>query len=372
MPSSSPAVLIGNRLRPKAFDFNSRRSPPLFPAVTESEHGRVQRGRHGKDWDDEDNVDGPTTIVQGLSNDSMRIKRPTTATKLRTRLGDELLNLDNFPGLESILYGPANGFISLTSAPAVTGAESCLTIRNVLAKPNNAEAEPRPACYLYGTSGPFFRLLIGLQIETAIFCKSEEVPFDASYVVSDILVTNIKDKKELSFNEITYEGARTSFVPLFQDAETLQIHHGPQRDSLSTHSGAHEATHPRDVATVYLLSAFRALRNRQSARDQDDLDRLYSTFRSASTRQILSVRLEKRGGAARGTQPRLRGLARARGADAEHAVRRHRHDAGGPPQYESCDSAENFAADFKRVFIMKFEFPHETESIIAQANYIRS
>ncbi|KAI0338094.1 5-oxoprolinase [Trametopsis cervina] len=93
-------LLIGNQSRPKIFDLNIRRPPPLYSAVVEvdervtlvgytsdpqaeahavqfDESGRVTRGYRGRGWDGEGLAEGPGDIVQGLSGEAVRImKRP--------------------------------------------------------------------------------------------------------------------------------------------------------------------------------------------------------------------------------------------------------------------------------------------------------
>lgn len=93
-------LLIGNQSRPKIFDLNIRRPPPLYSTVIEvdervtlvgytsdpkaEEHGvqfdgdgKVTRGYRGKGWDGEGLAEGPGDVVQGLSGEAVRImKRP--------------------------------------------------------------------------------------------------------------------------------------------------------------------------------------------------------------------------------------------------------------------------------------------------------
>lgn len=89
-------LLIGNQSRPKIFDLNIRRPPPLYSTVTEvdervtlvgytsdpkaEEHavqfddeGRVVRGYRGKGWDGVADAEGPGRIVRGLSGEAVRI-----------------------------------------------------------------------------------------------------------------------------------------------------------------------------------------------------------------------------------------------------------------------------------------------------------
>jgi 5-oxoprolinase (ATP-hydrolysing) len=99
-------LLIGNQSRPKIFDLNIRRPPPLYSAVLEvdervtlvgytsdplcEEHaiqfdesnnngGRpgIKRGYRGQGWDGVGDAEGPGEIVRGLSGEAVRvIKRP--------------------------------------------------------------------------------------------------------------------------------------------------------------------------------------------------------------------------------------------------------------------------------------------------------
>ncbi|KAF7791591.1 hypothetical protein EIP86_002608 [Pleurotus ostreatoroseus] len=97
-------LLIGNQSRPKIFDLNIRRPPPLYSTVVEvdervtlvgytsdpqaEEHavqfddkGNVTRGYRGKGWDGEGLAEGPGDIVHGLSGEAVRImKRPDLDT----------------------------------------------------------------------------------------------------------------------------------------------------------------------------------------------------------------------------------------------------------------------------------------------------
>ncbi|RPD56857.1 5-oxoprolinase [Lentinus tigrinus ALCF2SS1-7] len=91
-------LLIGNQSRPKIFDLNIRRAPPLYSTVLEidervtlvgytsdpqaEEHaiqfdqdGKVKRGYRGKGWDGKGDAEGPGEIVQGLSGEAVRVMR---------------------------------------------------------------------------------------------------------------------------------------------------------------------------------------------------------------------------------------------------------------------------------------------------------
>ncbi|VDB96207.1 unnamed protein product [Peniophora sp. CBMAI 1063] len=91
-------LLIGNQSRPKIFDLNIRRAPPLYDTVVEvdervtlvgytsdpkaEEHkilftddGKVERGYRGKGWDGEGDAEGPGEIVRGISGEAVRILR---------------------------------------------------------------------------------------------------------------------------------------------------------------------------------------------------------------------------------------------------------------------------------------------------------
>lgn len=91
-------LLIGNQSRPKIFDLNIRRPPPLYSAVVEvdervtlvgftsdpnatenavqfDDDGKVKRGYRGPGWDGEGDAEGPGKIVKGLSGEAVRILR---------------------------------------------------------------------------------------------------------------------------------------------------------------------------------------------------------------------------------------------------------------------------------------------------------
>ncbi|KAF8664849.1 hypothetical protein AX16_000690 [Volvariella volvacea WC 439] len=93
-------LLIGNQSRPRIFDLNIRRPPPLYSKVVEVEErvtlvgytsdpkaeehsvrfdeaGSVIRGYRGKGWDGSSVGEGPGDVVRGLSGEAVRIlKRP--------------------------------------------------------------------------------------------------------------------------------------------------------------------------------------------------------------------------------------------------------------------------------------------------------
>jgi 5-oxoprolinase (ATP-hydrolysing) len=99
--------LIGNQSRPKIFDLNIRRPPPLYSTVLEvdervtlvgytsdpkaedhsvqfDEDGKVKRGYRGKGWDGKGDAEGPGDIVKGLSGEAVRIiRRPGTFPVIR-------------------------------------------------------------------------------------------------------------------------------------------------------------------------------------------------------------------------------------------------------------------------------------------------
>jgi 5-oxoprolinase (ATP-hydrolysing) len=80
-------LLIGNQSRPKIFDLNIRRPPPLYSTVLEvdervtlvgytsdptaedhaiqfDEQGKVKRGYRGRGWDGKGDAEGPGDIVR--------------------------------------------------------------------------------------------------------------------------------------------------------------------------------------------------------------------------------------------------------------------------------------------------------------------
>jgi len=89
-------LLIGNQSRPRIFDLNIRRPPPLYSTVMEidervtlvgytsdphaedhqvifDENGQVKRGYRGKGWDQKGDAEGPGRIVQGISGEAVRV-----------------------------------------------------------------------------------------------------------------------------------------------------------------------------------------------------------------------------------------------------------------------------------------------------------
>lgn len=102
-------LLIGNQSRPKIFDLNIRRPPPLYSTVVEvdervtlvgytsdpkaEEHavqfdkdGKVTRGYRGKGWDGEGFAEGPGEVVQGLSGEAVRILKKPDLSEIRRDL----------------------------------------------------------------------------------------------------------------------------------------------------------------------------------------------------------------------------------------------------------------------------------------------
>lgn len=93
-------LVIGNQSRPKIFELNIRRPPPLYSEVLEvdervtlvgytsdpkadehavqfDEDGKIVRGYRGPGWDGEGDAEGPGEIVRGISGEAVRIlKRP--------------------------------------------------------------------------------------------------------------------------------------------------------------------------------------------------------------------------------------------------------------------------------------------------------
>lgn len=102
-------LLIGNQSRPKIFDLNIRRPPPLYSTVVEvdervtlvgytsdpksEEHkvlfdsdGKVARGYRGKGWDGEGEAEGPGEVVQGISGEAVRILQKPVESSVREDL----------------------------------------------------------------------------------------------------------------------------------------------------------------------------------------------------------------------------------------------------------------------------------------------
>lgn len=97
---SQDLLIIGNQSRPKIFELNIRRPPPLYSEVLEvdervtlvgytsdpkadehavqfDEDGKIVRGYRGPGWDGEGDAEGPGEIVRGISGEAVRIlKRP--------------------------------------------------------------------------------------------------------------------------------------------------------------------------------------------------------------------------------------------------------------------------------------------------------
>lgn len=93
-------LLIGNQSRPKIFDLNIRRPPPLYSTVVEidervtlvgytsdpkaeehaihfDEDGNVTKAYTGVGWDGQGQAEGPGEIVKGISGEAVRImKKP--------------------------------------------------------------------------------------------------------------------------------------------------------------------------------------------------------------------------------------------------------------------------------------------------------
>ena len=93
-------LLIGNQSRPRIFDLNIRRSPPLYSTVLEidervtlvgytsdpqaedhkvlfDENGVIKRGYRGMGWDGKGDAEGPGKVVRGVSGEAVRIlKQP--------------------------------------------------------------------------------------------------------------------------------------------------------------------------------------------------------------------------------------------------------------------------------------------------------
>lgn len=93
-------LLIGNQSRPRIFDLNIRRPPPLYSAVVEvdervtlvgytsdpsseehkvifDEDDKVKRGYRGKGWDGKGDAEGPGEVVKGISGEAVRVlKKP--------------------------------------------------------------------------------------------------------------------------------------------------------------------------------------------------------------------------------------------------------------------------------------------------------
>lgn len=100
-------LLIGNQARPKIFDLNIRRPPPLYSTVVEidervtlvgytsdpkaEEHaiqfdddGKVTRRYTGNGWDGQGLAEGPGEIVRGLSGEAVRIMKKPGMNSRRT------------------------------------------------------------------------------------------------------------------------------------------------------------------------------------------------------------------------------------------------------------------------------------------------
>jgi 5-oxoprolinase (ATP-hydrolysing) len=95
-------LLIGNQSRPKIFDLNIRRPPPLYSTVLEidervtlvgytsdpqaeehkvlfEENGVIKRGYRGMGWDGKGEAESPGKVVRGISGEAVRIlKQPSS------------------------------------------------------------------------------------------------------------------------------------------------------------------------------------------------------------------------------------------------------------------------------------------------------
>ncbi|KAF9264980.1 5-oxoprolinase [Marasmius fiardii PR-910] len=102
-------LLIGNQSRPKIFDLNIRRPPPLYSTVVEvdervtlvgytsdpkaeehavqfDEQGNITRGYRGKGWDGEGDAEGPGKIVKGESGEAVRIMKEPDLERVKKDL----------------------------------------------------------------------------------------------------------------------------------------------------------------------------------------------------------------------------------------------------------------------------------------------
>lgn len=118
-------LLIGNQSRPRIFDLNIRRPPPLYSTVVEidervtlvgytsdphaeehkvifDEDGQVKRGYRGKGWDRKGDAEGPGRIVQGISGEAVRILKvpgeffgqPSTASLTQSFIDEPAIRAD--------------------------------------------------------------------------------------------------------------------------------------------------------------------------------------------------------------------------------------------------------------------------------------
>lgn len=106
-------LLIGNQSRPKIFDLNIRRPPPLYSAVLEvdervtlvgytsdpeaennavrfDERGNLIRGYRGTGWDGKGDAEGPGKVVQGISGEAVRIMKTPGKRLSSNNCGDVL------------------------------------------------------------------------------------------------------------------------------------------------------------------------------------------------------------------------------------------------------------------------------------------
>ena len=111
-------LLIGNQSRPKIFDLNIRRPPPLYSTVLEidervtlvgytsdpeaeknavqfDERGDLIRGYRGAGWDGKSDAEGPGKIVRGISGEAVRIMKTPGKCLVLDTYGDALK--DNTP-----------------------------------------------------------------------------------------------------------------------------------------------------------------------------------------------------------------------------------------------------------------------------------
>ncbi|KAF9782495.1 5-oxoprolinase [Thelephora terrestris] len=113
-------LLIGNQSRPRIFDLNIRRPPPLYSTVLEvdervtlvgytsdpeaeknavrfDEHGNLIRGYRGAGWDGQGDAEGPGKIVQGISGEAVRIMKTPDLGQVRQDL--QRLHQDGYRSL---------------------------------------------------------------------------------------------------------------------------------------------------------------------------------------------------------------------------------------------------------------------------------
>jgi 5-oxoprolinase (ATP-hydrolysing) len=150
-------LLIGNQSRPKIFDLNIRRPPPLYSTVIEidervtlvgytsdpqaeehqvlfDQNGQIKRGYRGKGWDGKGDAEGPGRVVQGISGEAVRIlKEPGACQKALNTASLTHPSIDEAAIREDLqkLYDDGYRSVAVVLAHSYTFPEHELLVGNV-------------------------------------------------------------------------------------------------------------------------------------------------------------------------------------------------------------------------------------------------